>query len=297
MVEDSLCYICYEAESKQMSYAENLCACKGTLRIHIECLQRMITCTKWCMTCKTPYQLPKRYRGGLPLIIGIDENEMRYVYTIDHDSNTGEIHGLHQNFTLEGTLTECSVVDHGERNGLYQEWYDSGHLHFQVQYDHNGKFGDCKSWNKEGALAYKIHICKDKATGLGRTWESSMSNHNPYLRSIMYYMNHQGNGLTQEFYGNNQIASESTSMDGMTIGRHKRWNKNGEFYDVRCMKQGKKIGLYMSYDTDGNISDCVYYKENEKVGLMQIFVKGRLMVEKVIDEKQENILEDITDIY
>lgn len=302
MTEIPLCYICYETESPTNIYADKPCNCKGSMRIHTNCLQRMVSYAKYCMTCHTPYRFPKRYRGGLPLIIGIDAKDHRYVYTLTEHSPKGEIHGIHQELTLENQLIECSVVHHGERDGLYQEWYEDGTPHFEVHYDHDGKFGNCQSWHPDGSLKYKIPMYKGKANGLGRLWEVSTQSDYPYLRTIQYYINHETIGLIQQFYENKQIASETKQVKGIKYGRYKRWESDGTFHDLSCYYNGKKNGLHITYDKDGNVGDCFYYHEDEKEGLQQVFYNNRRNLLEYVAEIKVHmpspiILEDVTDTF
>jgi antitoxin component YwqK of YwqJK toxin-antitoxin module len=235
--------------------------------------------------CKSPYDLPKRTRGGLPLMVGINKYDMRYVYTIEYDGPNAQIHGIDQEFTLDDSLTSCCLILHGEKSGIYQEWYNTGDIKFQVNYNQDGKVGPCQSWHNIGILNYKIHMNKNKANGFGSAWKykNVVGAITPYLYTQMYYINHKLSGLVQEFHDNRQIASESNKVDGVTYGKYKRWASDGHLHDITCMYNGKQNGLYLSYDKDGNIGDCMYYHDNEIIGIKQCFIKGNRVLEYNMD--------------
>jgi hypothetical protein len=53
------CYICYEGATAAQPFAKQPCACKGSLQIHISCLQTLLQTQTHttCKTCDTEYQI------------------------------------------------------------------------------------------------------------------------------------------------------------------------------------------------------------------------------------------------
>lgn len=145
-IEDDQCYMCYEGANEINKFAERVCACKGSIQIHKNCLNQLRERgIRTCSICKAYYNIPRIYHNGLELIYIFSERIR--MYTIN---SNGEKHGLYEEWWENGQLAMRVNYVNGEYNGLYQEWWENGQLKSNCIYCNGQKEGVWQSWNRSG---------------------------------------------------------------------------------------------------------------------------------------------------
>ncbi len=218
--DDVYCYLCYEGETEEKKYAVEPCACKGSIKIHKECVERLWNNTRVCGICKGKWKKPrgvvvprpKEYRDGLELVTTVHKNCIKQVYTVDAD---GKKHGQWTQTNRFGDImAQCNYV-HGLRQGLFQEWTS--------RLDANGA----------QILTMQCNYVDDKRHGLLEIYD-------PY----------KGFGFVLEraYYVNGQLDGEYVKYE--SVGK----------LEKKCgYKMGKLHGIYEEYALDGKLlKKCGY---------------------------------------
>jgi antitoxin component YwqK of YwqJK toxin-antitoxin module len=176
------CYICFEKESTDNLYASNPppCICKGSITIHISCLERVIGKSRDCGICKTHYNvayLPSR--NGYELIKKEAGNGSLIEYTINSDKKKhgtytlkdvyGQVLIMHSyiNGVMEGPWVEyypsgqiksiCKCKNN-KIHGNYTEWYEDGAMREESNYKDGKKHGECTRWKRDGPCRVGITV-------------------------------------------------------------------------------------------------------------------------------------------
>lgn len=85
------CYICYESETAVYPFAVQPCVCKGSLKVHTICLEKLLETDTSCKICDTEYRVKPIYKhsyysdGVLASSTAYFRNGMYYI--IQYDSN------------------------------------------------------------------------------------------------------------------------------------------------------------------------------------------------------------------
>jgi antitoxin component YwqK of YwqJK toxin-antitoxin module len=184
MEEGVVCYICYDPETEDNSYIKEPppCECKGSIVIHKDCLQNILTKSRVCTICKTKYKL--QYlpnRNGLELNTEVAINGDITEYTINSNGDiqgeyivrkqtgevisrshyvNGQLHGEYKSWYLNGQL-ECECYCFRNRiEGVYQSWYENGQIMELSIYENGLKDGICKQWNMNGEMKHNVLYVK-----------------------------------------------------------------------------------------------------------------------------------------
>lgn len=174
--QEQACYICYEKESGENSYASSPspCICKGSIVIHRSCLERVITKSKKCSICKTDYNvayLPSR--NGYELITERTANGDVLEYTVNslkqrhgtftrknregqtlvmHSYINGKMEGPWVEYYPSGQIKSCCKCKYGWLDGDYTEWYEDGTIKEESFYVNGLKEGECTEWKRRGGV-------------------------------------------------------------------------------------------------------------------------------------------------
>jgi antitoxin component YwqK of YwqJK toxin-antitoxin module len=171
MEEAVCCYICYEFETDTNQYLKepSPCKCKGSIMIHKNCFEDIITKSRVCSICKTKYNmvyLPNR--NGLELITEVAINGDITEYTIDL---TGDIQGEHIVKKQSGEIISNSQYMNGLLHGKYQTWYLNGQLECECACLRNKIEGEYKSWYENGILMEQSFYVNGLKEGVSKYWD------------------------------------------------------------------------------------------------------------------------------
>lgn len=187
IMEALQCYICYDEASAQKPFSVDPCDCKGTIKIHEECLTRIMDQSDRCQTCHKKYKMPVKYYGGLQHITErINTTGDLIKYTINHK---GEEHGLYRVY-YNGVLRHCTTYNNGVIEGYTQHWYENTNLEYCYQ-TINGKNEGI--YCHDNILTHKNNYINGKQNGLYRSYMHGN------LHSIDYIVNDKVEGLSQGF--------------------------------------------------------------------------------------------------
>ncbi len=157
MVEESQCYICYEGESDEKAFAKDPCKCKGSLYIHVSCLEALNT--KTCKICKGSY---KTYSSdGVPVYY---KKESYYIQEVKVDKE-GKYHGLVHTYFKNNALRSVVQYIHGLQEGVYIEYHSNEEdedlmVYKKIHYHEGKKHGDEITYYHDGNI-YEQKTYKD----------------------------------------------------------------------------------------------------------------------------------------
>jgi hypothetical protein len=148
MDNDITCYICQEnSNPNDETFApENICNCKGSLRIHKKCFN-ILPNKNNCTICKNNYNIPQNsYReriGSLEIVEEIFIYGSKAIFT---KNKNDLIHGNYTVFYDNGTLWEISSYENGIIQGERTIFNRSQTKKIIEMYDDEG---DCLFKTKE----------------------------------------------------------------------------------------------------------------------------------------------------
>ena len=214
--DDVYCYLCYEGETEEKKYAVDPCACKGSIRIHMECVERLWSNARVCRICKTKWKKPrgivvprpKEYRDGLELVTTVHKDCIKQVYTVDAE---GKKHGQWTQTNRFGDMmAQCNYV-HGLRQGLFQTW------------------GYRRDENGDQILTMQCNYVDDKRHGLFEIYD--------------------------QYKGFGHVLERAHYMEGKMDGVYERYESVGVLKKKCGYRNGKLHGDYEEYILDPYIMD------------------------------------------
>ena len=85
----------------------------------------------------------------------------------------GNLHGLKQNWNINGLLVLHSSHDHGRLNGRQEAWYPSGVKKESYYYDNGRPAGNHQEWHPNGQKKYDAIFTQDGVPGKEQFWDAN----------------------------------------------------------------------------------------------------------------------------
>lgn len=253
------CYICFEPEnilSKDLTFVKtDICKCKGSLRIHKSCYDKVLENTNICGICKTKYKVDYIFVNGLAEVI---ERTPYYktVYSIDksfkkqglHRTYTENVNIINNSFATGDRVFNTKVIQlyiektylNDKLQGKYKEFYKSnitnyttnvlpsttGSLYLEATFKEDKLHGVCKYYYKQ-KYPYensKLKLCEELM----------------YTEGVL-------NGTCQEFHENGKVACVKNYKNDLFHGKYTEYNEAGNIILDGNYIYGEKKGLWKSY--------------------------------------------------
>jgi antitoxin component YwqK of YwqJK toxin-antitoxin module len=241
--DDVYCYLCYEGETEEKKYALEPCACKGSIRIHMECVERLWSNVRVCGICKTKWKKPrgivvprpKEYRDGLELVTTVHKDCIKQVYTVDAE---GKKHGQWTQTNRFGDMmAQCNYV-HGLRQGLFQTW------------------GYRRDENGDQILTMQCNYVDDKRHGLYEVYD-------PYkgfghVLERVHYMEGKMDGVYEKYESVGVLEKKCHYYKGKLHGIYEEYALNGKLVKKCGYLHGKLHGPYYDEEYDYKERPAIY---------------------------------------
>lgn len=248
-MESEDCYICFEREnkdSKELSFVKtDICLCKGSLRIHKACYDKILETTNVCGICKTKYKQELIFINGLAQVVERTLAQ-KIVYTVDKNLKK---QGLHRTY-----IQNTNIFDNTK---VYQ-------LHIEKTYLNDKLHGKYKEFYKSNVINYSTNILPsttgslyleatfkdDKLHGICRYYYKQSY---PYdynrLKICEELMYAEGvlNGTCQEYFENGKIACVKNYKADLFHGKYTEYNEAGNIILDGNYIYGEKKGIWRSY--------------------------------------------------
>lgn len=168
--EETLCYICYDTETSENPYAisPRPCACKGSIVIHLSCLEACVKRSKTCGTCKYPFHhvyhdIP-RYRATL---LGLKQkiiftSSTKTLYTID---KYGKKHGTYTQYNEDGIKIKDAYYKEDKLHGYLRTYYETGELMSHNSYKEGSLEGTMRRYAPDHKITYEGSYNNNKLHG------------------------------------------------------------------------------------------------------------------------------------
>ena len=118
-MEENLCYICYEKETKRRKFMPCRCACI-TLRIHCQCFKKLSN-KQQCSICKKTYE--KIEKNPMKEITRQWEDGMKEVFSINRKNKKS---GWYKAYYPNGNLFIEAFYINGKRDGEFVVFHLDG---------------------------------------------------------------------------------------------------------------------------------------------------------------------------
>ena len=173
--EPNKCYICFDGESEQCKFMDpNLCACRGSIKIHNHCLFELLTNKEektTCNICKIFYTFPDGpfkwyYSNGLVAAEGNYGNSMYQglwkFYYLHGTLRCEQVwkdnipNGLSKHYSPGGELYSEQIYENGTKAGVWKFYYHNGSVRSEETYKNGKKEGICKYYHDCGLLYHEL---------------------------------------------------------------------------------------------------------------------------------------------
>jgi len=168
MTTETACYICYEKETSEFPYAINPCSCKGSIAIHLKCLQEHIRWSKVCSICHSRYRieyLPNKH--GKELITVVTKFGNTIEYTINEK---GQKHGMYLIRHRNGQTMIVQSYINGIMEGPSIEYYPSGQIKMMSRFKYNRLEGEFTEWYENGLIKEESYYQDGVKHGESTIW-------------------------------------------------------------------------------------------------------------------------------
>ena len=153
---DIPCYICYgnSDSDSESPWAENPCDCRGTMRVHTQCLEILRQRNNTCKVCGSLYYA-KPYTA----------EQLENGYLTKKTFVEGKLHGPWTAYFSDGTMYQERVYNKGQIHGPYKEYWWNGQLRYDITYKHNFQEGIIRAFHKSGSRDFESHVSKSRRHG------------------------------------------------------------------------------------------------------------------------------------
>lgn len=258
-MESNDCYICFEPEnigSKDLSFVKtDICLCKGSLRIHKACYEKVLETTNVCGICKSKYKMDLNFVNGLAEVVERKLGQ-RTIYYVDKNFKK---QGLHRTY-IENTNIFNNSSATGDRvfnTKVYQLHIEKTYLNDKLQ----GKYkefykSNVSNYNTNilpsttGSLYLEANFKEDKLHGICRYYYKQKypyDNSKLKLCEELMYMDGVLNGTCQEYFENGKIACVKNYKLDVFHGKYTEYNEAGNIILDGNYIYGEKKGIWKSY--------------------------------------------------
>ncbi len=162
------------------------------------------------------------------------------------------LHGKYETYDEQGVLQEVSNYNNGLMEGP-QFSYRNGKLHSQSERKHNALTGTEIYYDEAGRKTYEknfttvgdTNVPESVEDGYYRTWKDGV------LTYESFYIKGKQNGITRKFYDNGQLSDEIPTRDGLMVGTHRSYFKNGNVQSIR-----EYCSVYKPYEKKYSSESC-----------------------------------------
>jgi antitoxin component YwqK of YwqJK toxin-antitoxin module len=121
-------------------------------------------------------------------------------------------HGMHTDYSFDGTKTEDYAIDHGTMDGVFTSYFADGRKASEAHFDHGKNTGQWRRWFQNGKPLSAFEFKNGK---LNDTWT--------------------------RWYPNGQKDEEKHYIDGQQNGPDSHWDEQGKLLWVHIYKDGKLV--------------------------------------------------------
>lgn len=187
----------------------------------------------------------------------------------------------------------ANITDaNGRKQGHWTGKSDNGKVRYEGSFSNDKPFGEWKRFHENGRIKAQLHYFPntDKASAelfdingiryakgnyKGTLKDSTWSYFNgERLVGREIYSNGKKNGLSQTFFENGVIATESMWVNGVFDGVSRRFFPSGKKKTETMFRQGKKQGLNLVYYESGQTEIKGQYDNDQPDGIWRFNNEG-----------------------
>jgi antitoxin component YwqK of YwqJK toxin-antitoxin module len=178
----------------------------------------------------------------------------------------GVIEGECKSFSPDGKVASQRLYVKGKLDGESQSFFENGQIKERAFYREGNLEGDFVQYYENGTKSVSIPHAAGKVEGTAFEWFPSgvLKSQRQFSEGALH-----GDGKNPAYilYDEERNVVEVLDFrEGVPVGMHLRYHKNGkEAYRVAC-KQGKKEGKEQFFAEDGELLGEGFFKEGKAVG-------------------------------
>jgi antitoxin component YwqK of YwqJK toxin-antitoxin module len=256
------CYLCYESDGDDGFISP--CFCKGTVRLHSSCYEKLRERCIACPICKHPY--PPLMRNGLQVIEATDLFGHRVSYTVNA---TGQRHGVYESRRMNGDVEFCALYENGVLHGPYRRWFSDNTLQCEIPYENGTIQGLCQFWNIEGLLERSYFCIAGEKHETERCFYST--GELMYEQQFVHGVSH---GTYKHYSRSGTQLLEALYENGVLHGSYKEWICEGPLVFSCTYIHGVKHGVCQSWHDSGWPKETAFFDQGEKYGPGVMWYEG-----------------------
>ncbi len=272
--DEDCCYICYgTSDNDKFVEQEELCECRGTIRIHWRCFAPYRYDNPKCGICKTKYKISKvgvylaqttesyrkLYRGNGSLVAegSFAREKKNGPWKHYHSNNIIEAEGSYidsvragywKTYNLGGHLSEEGPYVNGERSGYWKHYTYLGKIYAEGAYKNGTRFGHWKYYNHNKLHSEGKYIDGGLQHGLWKTYYPSGA-----LRTEGSYVNHRRYGIWTDYFESGEIKQKYQYGSNGYLKCYHLMRYDSGAIEYEAIYENEKVVGYNYYDRNGTL--------------------------------------------
>lgn len=145
----------------------------------------------------------------------------------------------------------------GIRHGLFHSYYPSGRVKSKAHYKDGIRVGQVTHFHEDGRMQGIDHY---EDLGGGRSVRTTFFDSSQVVKVRVHLANGIADGLTQMYYPNGKLKSETLYQDGFREGLSKQYYEDGKVRSLAFYKADRQDSLFRSYYPNGQLNiQSTYY--------------------------------------
>ncbi len=145
----------------------------------------------------------------------------------------------------------------GVRHGLFHSYYPSGRVKSKAFYQNGVRVGQVTHFHEDGRVQGIDHY---EDLGGGRSVRTTFFDSSKVVKVRVHLHNGVAHGLTQLYYPNGKLKSETMYEEGFRQGPSKQYYEDGKVRSLSFYKADRQDSLFRSYYPSGQLNiQSTYY--------------------------------------
>jgi antitoxin component YwqK of YwqJK toxin-antitoxin module len=145
----------------------------------------------------------------------------------------------------------------GQKHGLFQSYYPSGRVKSEARYENGLRVGQVTHFHEDGRVQSVDHY---ELMGGDRSVRTTYFDSTQVVKIRVHLKNGVAEGLTQQYYPNGKLKSETTYHDGYRQGPAKLYYEDGKIRSLSFFKGDRQDSVSRTYYPTGQLNvESTYY--------------------------------------
>ncbi len=155
------------------------------------------------------------------------------------------------------TVQSRCETKNGKKHGLFQSYYPSGRVKSEARYQEGLRVGQVTHYHEDGRVQSVDHY---EDMGGGRSVRTTYFDNSRVVKIRVHMKKGVAEGLTQLYYPNGKLKSETTYHDGYRQGPATQYYEDGKVRSLVFFKGDRQDSLSRTFYPNGQLNiESTYY--------------------------------------